>query len=161
MPQLDTTWYVSQLFWLCVCFFAMLFIMGKIFAPRIADILSMRQRKIDGYLVKAHQIKEKAEESLQKYHEALAKATDDANEALELARRELDEHIAKKQNDLAKKLAKKIADGEDKIRASKEEAMKEVQQISEGLAIEIVKKIGLKKISTDDLKKSLKKVAND
>lgn len=161
MPQLDPTWYVSQLFWLCVCFFTMLFIMGKIFAPRIADILAQRQHKIDDYLVKAHQIKEQAEESLQKYHAALAKATADANDALEQTHKELDDYMAKKQEDLSRKLNAKIAEGEAQINAGKELALKEVRAIAEDLALDVVKKIGIKQISAQDLKNSLKNIAND
>lgn len=161
MPQLDPTWYVSQLFWLCICFFTMLFIMGKIFAPRIADILAQRQHKIDNYLVKAHQLKEQAEESLQKYHEALAQATADANETLEKTHKELDDYMSKKQSDLAEKLNAKIKEGEEQIIASKEQALKEVRGIAEELALDVVKKMGIKQISVQDLKNSLKKVAND
>ena len=161
MPQLDPTWYVSQLFWLCVCFFTMLFIMGKIIAPRIADILAQRQRKIDDYLVKAHQIKEQAEESLQKYHEALAKATAEADDALAQTHRELADYISKKQDDLAKKLNAKISEGEAQINAQKEQALKEVYKIAEGLAVDVVEKMGLKQISSQNLKDSLKKIAND
>lgn len=161
MPQLDPTWYVSQLFWLCVCFFTMLFIMGKIIAPRIADILAQRQRKIDDYLVKAHQIKEQAEESLQKYHEALAKATAEADDALVQTHRELADYISKKQDDLAKKLNAKISEGEAQINAQKEQALKEVYKIAEVLAVDVVEKMGLKQISSQNLKDSLKKIAND
>lgn len=161
MPQLDPTWYVSQLFWLCVCFFTMLFIMGKIIAPRIADILAQRQRKIDDYLVKAHQIKEQAEESLQKYHEALAKATAEADDALAQTHRELADYISKKQDDLAKKLNAKISEGEAQINAQKEQALKEVYKIAEVLAVDVVEKMGLKQISSQNLKDSLKKIAND
>lgn len=64
MPQLDTSTFTSQLFWLIVCFFSMLFIMSRFIVPRIADILEQRQRKIDGYLNKAHNIRLEAEESL-------------------------------------------------------------------------------------------------
>lgn len=161
MPQLDPTWYVSQLFWLCVCFFTMLFIMGKIIAPRIADILAQRQRKIDDYLVKAHQIKEQAEESLRKYHEALAKATAEADDVLTQTHRELADYIGKKQEDLAKKLNVKISEGEAQIKAQKEQALKEVYDIAEVLAVDVVKKMGLKQISSQNLKDSLKKIAND
>ena len=161
MPQLDPTWYVSQLFWLCVCFFTMLFIMGKIIAPRIADILAQRQRKIDDYLVKAYQIKEQAEESLQKYHEALAKATAEADDALAQTHRELADYISKKQDDLAKKLNAKISEGEAQINAQKEQALKEVYKIAEVLAVDVVEKMGLKQISSQNLKDSLKKIAND
>ena len=75
MPQLDPTWYVSQLFWLCICFFTLLFFMANFIVPRIADILERRQNKIDEYLDKAVETKRRAEESLSKYNEALSAAT--------------------------------------------------------------------------------------
>ena len=64
MPQLDTSTFTSQLFWLIVCFFSMLFIMSRFIVPRIADILEQRQRKIDGYLNKAHNIRLEAAEKI-------------------------------------------------------------------------------------------------
>ena len=57
MPQLDTSTFTSQLFWLVVCFFSMMFIMSKFIIPKIADIMEQRQRKIDGYLNKAADLK--------------------------------------------------------------------------------------------------------
>ena len=60
MPQLDTSTFTSQLFWLVVCFFSMMFIMSKFIIPKIADIMEQRQRKIDGYLNKAADLKEQA-----------------------------------------------------------------------------------------------------
>lgn len=161
MPQLDPTWYASQLFWLCICFFAMLFIMSKIFAPRIAQILALRQRKIDDYLVKAHQIKEQAEESLQKYQQALSQATEDANKSLEKTHQELNDYIAKKQSDLADKLNKKIAEGEEKINQSKKESLKQIRAMAEDLALDITKKIGLGDIKAEDIKNAVNKAAND
>ena len=75
MPQLDPTWYASQLFWLCVSFFTLLFVMANFIAPKIADILARRQNKIDEYIDKAAETKRRAEESLAKYNEALSNAT--------------------------------------------------------------------------------------
>lgn len=161
MPQLDPTWFVSQLFWLCVSFFTMLAVMAKFFIPRIAEILAQRQHKIDSYLVKAHETKEKAEEALKKYQDALAQANLEADEALENTRQELREFIETRQNELQKSLNKKIAEGEKKIAQSKEEALKQVQEMSEELALDVVKKIGLNGIDAKDIKNILKKIAND
>lgn len=93
MPQLDTSTFTSQLFWLIVCFFSMLFIMSRFIVPRIADILEQRQRKIDGYLNKAHNIRLEAEESLKKYQDALAEATAEANRSLAATQAELNAYM--------------------------------------------------------------------
>lgn len=161
MPQLDTTWFISQLFWLFICFFTMLFIMSKIFLPKITKVLNLRQRKIDDYLVRAHSIKEQAEASLQKYHDALDKATKEANVSLEKTKQELSDYMTKKQSDLTTKLNKKIAEGEAKIDQSKQESLKQIKSMAEELAFDITKKIGLKDISAPDIKNAVNKAAND
>lgn len=161
MPQLNPTWFISQFFWLCICFFFMLFLMSKIFIPKIKDILEQRQRKIDDYLVKAHQIKEQAEEALKNYHDALAKATADADAALENSRKEMNAYIAKKQDELTQKLNARLAEGEAQIKETREKALKEVQNISQNWALDIVAKLDLKKINAEDIKNGIKKVVND
>ncbi len=161
MPQLDPTWFISQLFWLCVTFFTMLVIMAKFFIPRISEILSQRQHKIDSYLVKAHETKQKAEEALKKYQDALAIANKEAEESLEKTRQELKELIEDKQNQLQETLNKKIAEGEKTINKSREDALKQVQKMSEELAFDVIKKIGLTGIKTQDIKTALQKIAND
>ncbi len=159
MPQLDTTWYASQLFWLAVCFFTLYYIMSRFIAPRIADILAKRQNKIDEYIDRATETKQRAEEALQKYHLALNEATQAANLALEQTKKELDAEINAKQAALTIKLRKKVDDGEAKIKHSKEEAMIKVCDISELLAKDIVKKIGLSGVANENLKATIRKNA--
>ena len=155
MPQLDTSTFTSQLFWLIVCFFSMLFIMSRFIVPRIADILEQRQRKIDGYLNKAHNIRLEAEESLKKYQ---AEATAEANRSLAATQAELNAYMQAKQDELAAKLQKKIAAGEAEIAKSKEEAMARVKDMSEELAQAVVAKIGLTSITAKQLKEAVKTV---
>ncbi len=155
MPQLDPTWFVSQFFWLCICFFTMLFLMSKIFIPKISDILEQRQRKIDDYLVKANQLKEQAEESLKKYQEALAKATAEANLSIESTRKEMNEYIAKKQNDLSDKLSKRLEEGENKINEAHKKAVNDVKNMAQNLALDVAAKIGVEHLAADDVKDTI------
>lgn len=161
MPQLNPTWFVSQFFWLCVCFFFMLFLMSKVFIPKIKDVMEQRQRKIDDYLVKANQLKEQAEESLKKYQNALAQATADANNALEISRKEMNAYIAKKQEEMAKKLNARLLEGEAQIKETREKALNEVKNVSKEWALDIVAKLELTKIDAEDIKKGIEKVVND
>ena len=156
MPQLDTSTFASQLFWLCICFFTMLFIMSKIIIPKIADILEQRQRKIDSYLNKAYQIKLQAEEALKKYQDALTDATQKANASLAETQNELNQLVEKKQQDLDLRLHKKIMEGEAEIEQSREDALNKVKSISEELALEIIKKIGIDGINKTDIKIAIK-----
>ena len=156
MPQLDTSTFASQLFWLCICFFTMLFIMSKIIIPKIADILEQRQRKIDSYLNKAYQIKLQAEEALKKYQDALTDAAQKANASLAETQNGLNQLVEKKQQDLDLRLHKKIMEGEAEIEQSREDALNKVKSISEELALEIIKKIGIDGINKTDIKNAIK-----
>lgn len=161
MPQLDPTWFASQLFWLVISFFSMLFIMSKFIAPRIADILAKRQHKIDEYLDRAAETKQQAEESLAKYNLALNQATQEANEALEQTKKALETEVIKKQEALAKKLHKRVMDGEAKIAAGKDDALAKVRVVSEELAKVVIKKIGIDGISNDNVKAAIKTLAKN
>ena len=160
MPQLDTSTFTSQLFWLVVCFFSMMFIMSKFIIPKIADIMEQRQRKIDGYLNKAADLKEQAEAALRKYQTALPAATEKADKSLADTKDEMNRLISDKQSELEARLQKKIKEGEKEINAGKEEALKQIKAVSEDLALDVIKKIGISGIKASDIKAAIKDLEN-
>ena len=160
MPQLDTSTFTSQLFWLVVCFFSMMFIMSKFIIPKIADIMEQRQRKIDGYLNKAADLKEQAEAALRKYQNALAAATEKADKSLADTKDEMNRLISDKQSELEARLQKKIKEGEKEINAGKGEALKQIKAVSEDLALDVIKKIGISGIKASDIKAAIKDLEN-
>ena len=157
MPQLDISSYPSQLFWLCVCFFSMYFIMAKLILPKIADIIDQRQRKIDDFIDNAAKIKAKAEKSLDKYQTALSKATQEADKSLSRTQEELNALISQKQEELEAELKNKIKASEEEINQGKEAALKEVQNISARIALELIGKLGIPDIKEAEIKTALKK----
>ncbi len=158
MPQLDTTWFISQLFWLCVCFFVLLFFMRAIFVPKISNILAHRQRKIDDYLVKANDLKEQAAQSLQKYQSALQQAKNEANLSLDASREEMKNYVEKKQNELYSKLNAKLDEGEKQLTDAKKKVMNDVKNISHTLVLDILPKLGIDKVSDDEVKEAVNDV---
>ena len=158
MPQLDSSTFSSQIFWLLICFFSMMFIMSKFIIPRIAEVMECRQSKIDGYLNKANHFKQEAEETLQKYQEALSQATLSANQSLADTKEEMNRFISQKQSELETTLQKRIKEGEETINSEKEKALKEVRGISEKLALDVIKKIGITGIESSDIKATMKEL---
>lgn len=47
MPQFDSTFFPSQVFWLLVCFAVLYFAMSKIYLPRITSIIKERKKAIE------------------------------------------------------------------------------------------------------------------
>lgn len=151
MPQLDPTYYASQLFWLIICFFSMMFIMSRFILPKIHDIRQQRFDKIDGNLRKAQAIKQQTETALAKYETALQEASRKAQTSLNKTRNELTEIIAAKQKELDVKLQQKISEGEAEIQKNKEKTLKDIQKISETAASEILKKLNIDTIKSADI----------
>lgn len=151
MPQLDFSVFPSQLFWLCISFFTMLFIMSKLIIPRIAEMINLRQEKIDGDLEKAAQIKTRAEAALDKYHEALDKATSEANQSLLKTQQDLKNMIERREAELTNDLNRQIAEGEQKIKSGRDKAVKQVQGIAADLAWDILKKLNFRDIKIKDI----------
>ncbi len=150
MPQLDFSVFPSQLFWLLISFFSMLFIMSRFIIPKTAEMINLRKEKIDGDLQKAAEIKQQVEKALEKYHAALKEATDKAQISLQKNRDELGEMINRKQEDLAAKLEAEISGGEKKIEQAKEKALQKVEASAAELAIDVLKNLGFGGVKAKD-----------
>ena len=158
MPQLDFSIFPSQFFWLTISFFLMLFIFSRFIIPKTGEMINLRKAKIDEYLEKAASLKVKIEKTLDKYTQALKKATDEANASLQETRRETDAMIERRQAELAADLKRQIEDGEGKIKAAKEKALKQLEPVAEELAQEVLKKLGFTDIKSADIAKALDRI---
>lgn len=83
MPQLDPTFFGSQLFWLAVSFVVFYFLMSKLALPRVASVLQQREDKIQGDLDAAARARDEAKAALAHYEKSIA----DARAAAQLANR--------------------------------------------------------------------------
>lgn len=113
MPQLDTTTYANQIFWLAIALVAIYFILTRIALPRIAAVLSERKGTITNDLLMAEELKSKAKAAEAAYNEALAQARAEAGRIVAEARaaiqRDLDAATAKADAEIAAKVAQSEA----------------------------------------------------
>ena len=93
---------------------------------------------------------------MEKYNQALKKASEEANASLLKTKNDLSQTIERKQADLAAELNQQISEGEKKISASRKKIMAEIDDMVLALAPEVLSKIGFEKISTKALKEVLK-----
>lgn len=145
MPQLDTSTYLSQIFWLLLTFLSLWFVMSWFIIPRIEDIMEQRRQKIDGFIQKAEKINKQALQSLDKYEKALKKAKEKANLRIEQNKTDLVKTISEKHAEIEDILNRKIADNEYMLEKQRQETLETVEQISELLADHILVKFGVKK----------------
>ena len=152
MPQLDVSTFTSQLFWLCVCFFSMLFIMSRFIVPKIAEVVEQRRHRIDGYLEKATLLKQQAEDALEKYQVKIKDANLKSDKLLTEATQNMNILIAQRQKELQDELNKKISQAEKQIIKAKNEAKLEVNKIAEDLVATVLDKINVENITKKEIK---------
>lgn len=161
MPQLDFSVFPSQLFWLTISFFLMLFIFSKFIIPKTSEMINLRKEKIDGDLEKAAEIKEKVEKALDRYNQALREATAKAQVSLQKTKDELNDTISRRQEDLGARLKTEIEASEKKIAVAKDKVLQKVEEVSCELAVDVLHKIGLTEVKLKDTAAAFKQIKKD
>ena len=107
MPQLDPTYWVSQVFWLAIIFSTIYFLIAKIFIPKIKSNIDAREDKIRKDLEEASRLKEEADKKLKIYNSLIEEAKMNAKKIISDNRKKLNEDIQIKRISLKKKSRKK------------------------------------------------------
>jgi len=153
MPQLDFSMYASQALWM-ILFFCLLWLGLSLFiTPKITEVHEWRKRKIHEYLRKAESANNKAQSTLQKYEDAIAEANKQAMTEMERKQNEIRSYVDEAEAQTAAKLNQQIAAGEFLLAKEKQETLLQIEQISKDLAFDIIRHLGLKQISEQDVEK--------
>jgi F-type H+-transporting ATPase subunit b len=158
LPQLDTSTYASQLFWLFVCFTALYVLMSKIALPRVSEVLETRRLHKGGDLEKAAQLSEEAGKIRTTYEKSLATAQQQAADAMTSAGQAISEKISEEQSRFAENSRKRLVAAEQNIVKAKAEALQSLADISAEIAAEMVHKIADIQVNKADAKKHVMSV---
>ncbi len=141
MPQFDTSTFASQIFWLVVAFVTLYLVTWRVVAPRIAEVLDSRRRRIEINLEKAEALKKDAAAALAAYDKALAEARDDARAIVAEASARIAEAAQRQEAELGKRLGERIAQSEAGIARALDAAMAGVRQAATEAAADVTAKL--------------------
>ena len=148
MPQLDLTKFPTQLIWLAICFVALYVILNWVAIPRIVAVIDERQRRIDADLEKAAALKADAEQAMEAYEKAMAAARGGSRDILRKAADALSHEAEERQKALGETLARQVREGEERIAASKRQALAEIETVAASLARDVAMKLA--EVSADE-----------
>jgi len=134
MPQLDSSTFFSQIFWLAVTFAGLYWAMAKVALPRLEKILADRRERIDGDLEKAQRLKTETETVIAAYEKALAEARTAAQATMREMTERLGALATERQNKAGAVIAEKTAAAEARIAAAKEAALADLPDLAADLA---------------------------
>lgn len=134
MPQLDPTYFSTQLFWLLLTFVPLYFILRRAVLPRVTQVLADRQRHIESDLEKATSLQQEADAVLAEYEKTLSEARARAAEAIKRAGDEMAAESARRYEAFGQELAAKTREAEGRIAKAKEDALTQVTVVASEVA---------------------------
>ena len=128
LPQLDPTWWPSQLFWLAFTFGVLYWLMAGKFLPSRGGAIEERRDRIADDLDQAAEFKRQAEDAESAYNKALADARAKAGAIAADTRAEMDKEIAALQAETEAALESQLGAAEARITAMKADASAKVRE---------------------------------
>ena len=161
MPQLNSATFVSQIFWLVVSFLIMWFLVANVIAPKIADIIQQRQRKIDDYLLSADKFRQTAEDLVSRYDNAMKKAEQASALAWAEAKDQLEEQSKKMRADMTERLQASIDKNEKELSQITTEINSKVNSLAVDLAMQVLQKMNIATISKEQVVSAMQEESRD
>ena len=155
MPQLDFSMWPPQLIWLAITFGVLYLLMSKFALPKIGGTIEQRQNRIATDLDEAKRLKDETEKAIAAYEAALAEAKAKAHVIAQETRDTLNAEVELERAKLDAKLAERMLQAEERITKTKEDALKNVEQVASDTASEIVSQLIGSKPSTAAVKKAI------
>ena len=141
MPQLNTEFWTSQIFWLILIFSILYLIIWKVFLPKITYSLENRKSRIVNDLNEAQKLKESAEKKLKDYNKIIEDSKKEAQKIIEENKKKLDKDIESKKQKFNEEMEKEVMTVEKDIADLKKSSISNINTIATETSVEIIKQI--------------------
>ena len=152
MPQLDPTYWASQIFWLILVFSILYLSISKLYLPKIKNNLESRENKIKEDLESANKFKDLSEEKLKEYEIILGNAKKEVVKIHLETKKLLDKNIQLKKEAMEKEIDIEIGKAQKEIIELKKNSILSIQKISENITHSIIENITGDKINESNVK---------
>jgi F-type H+-transporting ATPase subunit b len=150
LPQFDTNYFSSQIFWTIVSFVILMVLLRKYVIPAVTNVLDARSQKIKNDLSSAEQLHKDAEETLARYRKDLAAANQEAAGIIDQTQKEAAKRREQALKELDEELLKKKNAATEQIEQAKRQAMAEVKQAVVDATIMATEQLIRKTVTPDD-----------
>jgi F-type H+-transporting ATPase subunit b len=151
MPQLDSTYWASQAFWLILVFTILYISITKFYLPKIKNNLDDRENKIKEDLEAANKFKELSELKLKEYEKILVRSKKEVIKIHLESKNKLDKDIQTKKNIMEKEIENEIAKAQREIAELKKNSTTDIQNISKNIASSIIENISGDKLNESSI----------
>lgn len=151
MPQLDTTTFSSQLFWLGISFVVLYCILAYFLVPKISGVLENRETIREKNINTASSYREEAEGLLVEYEKLLAETRKEAHEKYQSVVTMTAHEMGEKKKDMLDKLQERLHIAEQDLYRARMEASQDIHSVAQEIAGDILQKLTGQTYSSDQL----------
>jgi F-type H+-transporting ATPase subunit b len=141
MPQFDTTFLASLLFWSVISFGILLFLLKRFALPGVLEMLEAREKKIKDSLDQAERFKLEAQQLLAQYEEKLKSVHDEGRAILEAARKQAQLQIEENERRVEHETQRMLAEAQSEIKRQQQQVLREVRRAAVDLTLLAAEKI--------------------
>lgn len=150
MPQFDTHFFASLIFWEFVSFGILLWVLYKYAWPPILEAMETRERKIRDSIEQAEENRAAAEQRLQEYETRLKSASQEADAILTEARNKAQRLLNDNEQRLRAESERIRGQATQEIERERRKALQDVREEAADLAILVAEKVLTRSLSDDD-----------
>ena len=130
MPQLNTEFWISQIFWLTLTFGILYIVLSKFILPKISTNLEIRKSQILENIEAAEKQREESEKKITKYNKILQNSKIEAKNYFNQARGKILKNINKKKEKLDIELNEEVKKTEIEIQNLRNKAPEKINKIA-------------------------------
>lgn len=150
MPQFDTSFLSSLVFWSAVSFVILLAILYKYGLPPILELLEEREQRIKTDLERAEQARKEAEARLADYERRLKQAQAEAQTILEEARLQAQRQAEESQKRTEQQATAMIRDAQEEMARERGRLRDELRAETVGLVMAVAEQILARRLTAED-----------
>lgn len=150
MPQFDTQFFSSLVFWEVVSFGILLWVLYKFAFPPILEVLETRERKIKESLEQAERHRAEAEQKLREYEVKLNAVSREAESVLTQAKERAQRLLEESEQRLKVEAERVKADASREIEHERRRAVQEIRTQTTALALLVAEKVVERSLNDQD-----------
>ena len=150
MPQFESEFFSSLIFWEIISFAILFFVLYKYAFPGILSILEEREKKIKDSLDQAERHRSEAERRLQEYEAKLAAASKEAETILAAAKERAQRLMEESEQRMTTEAERIKGDATREIDQERRRAVQDIRTQTTELALLVAEKVVQRSLTEDD-----------
>jgi F-type H+-transporting ATPase subunit b len=156
MPQFDTTFFSSQIFWTIVSFVMLFVALSRWVLPRIAEAINARTRLIEEEIAEAHREREEMETLKIEYTIKLSEIDQEAKKMFDESEKRIVEKRNQVMNGWKEEMERNKRDFLEDAEAIRRQAIKDIRNQSADLIVTAAEQVIHQRVSKSEAQKALK-----